>query len=109
MNVPDCFDEETWKEWKDLALHSKLDPLYYCRDCSQAYKDKMMASNRCSHPETVFGVCVSTKDGVQEREKCGFSHWNPNMSIEKFYYSMNRKDINGTLDRPLSEEPRRYP
>lgn len=61
-NAPKCFDSlDQWHEYtvayylSSSSKHRGVPPrIDYCRDCTKKHKDRMVASGRCAHPETVF-------------------------------------------------------
>lgn len=64
-SIPPCFESVAqWVEWKSLAEHSRVHvgrEITFCEDCLPDYRDRMIASGRCEHPETIF---VSEPGGV---------------------------------------------
>lgn len=76
-DYPPCFDsQKQYADW--LEANAGYSPRErpdfpkepnYCRDCSQAYKDRMVAENRCIFPEIIF---KQVRDVEGEEETVGF-------------------------------------
>ena len=64
MSCPPCFNgEEEFRQWVRYARQSQPPPAdSYCFDCTEQYRDKMIAENRCEFPDTSF-ITLSTKLG----------------------------------------------
>lgn len=73
---PSCFDAHAkWREYVAACIISRRDESGYinqCRDCTPEFKQAMMRSGACQHPETVFirskrfkgeiiGVCIDPR------------------------------------------------
>ena len=52
---PRCFDSyRKYKLWADAARRSTPGKSSYCTDCTVEYQQRMVASQRCSHPRVIF-------------------------------------------------------
>lgn len=50
---PPCFTPEAFLRYAEAALESEPVP-NYCFDCTASYQRRMLALDKCVHPETVF-------------------------------------------------------
>lgn len=66
-SCPPCFfSVKNFKAWQRKAVERGEDPENYCRDCSLKYQQRMIALNRCRHPEVTFVELPNDDDGELE-------------------------------------------
>jgi len=53
---PSCFSDRDWEEWLDLSTccSSSVNRTDVCRDCTPAFKERMMINSKCDHVNVKF-------------------------------------------------------
>lgn len=55
FRAPRCFESQAqWNTYRTLAQYCAGNGFTYCTDCTQEYKDKMVAGGRCEYQGTKF-------------------------------------------------------